>query len=208
MDKVQNPSNSECHTPSSEPCRFYPGSWFGDSNSNRPVVCSLIFLTGSNVSKERKARPHRTQTALKPSNVLTRSGVNVAASKEQEIERAGMRREGSSPASWDRWRQSSISGAAGATRQTSPRYCSRARAYGTTHPNQYRIFAMLPTSVQFPLLFCPAILSVPTCTALQHQIPLRNQQSLLIPGAQLHKTFRTINSKVPPLDLRVSRQCL
>lgn len=84
--------------------------------------------------------------------------------------------------------------------QTRPQYCRRASANGTTHPNQYRIFATLPTSVQFPLL-----LSVPTYTALQHQIPVRNYQSLLIPGVQLHKNSPCckIQSCIM-LDLRVS----
>jgi hypothetical protein len=166
----------------------------------------LIFLTGSSVPKEKTTGRHRTQTALKPSNVLTRSGVNVAASMEQEMERAGMRREGSPPRVGTVGRQqSSISGEAGATRQSRALVCSRARARArtTTHPNQYRIFAMLATSVQFPLLFCPVILSVPTYKMLQHESPLRNQQSLLIPATQ-NFPYCKLQSSIM-LDLWVSR---
>jgi hypothetical protein len=43
--------------------------------------------------------------------------------------------------------------------------------------------------VQFPLLFCPVILHVPTFTALQLRIPQRNQQSPLIALVQQHKAI-------------------
>jgi hypothetical protein len=40
MDKVQNPSNSECYTPSSEPFRFYLG-----------MECALLNLESFRVTR-------------------------------------------------------------------------------------------------------------------------------------------------------------
>lgn len=81
------------------------------------------------------------------------------------------------------------------------RYCSRARAHGTTNPNQYHIFATLPTSVQFPLPFL-ALGSLPTHTTPQHQIPLRKQQSSLNSthgrsGQRLQLVFEKCRVEIP-----------
>ena len=111
---------------------------------------------------------------------MTCSGVNVAVLRNERVsmrgEKADAPRDGIVVGSHHQYQQ-----------QLEPRvrsrYCSRARAHGTTNPNQYHIFATLPTSVQFPLPFL-ALGSLPTHTTPQHQIPLRKLQSSLTPHTE------------------------
>ena len=121
------------------------------------------------------------QSCFKPAQgVLTCSGVNVAVLRNERVsmrgEQADAPRDGIVVGSHHQYQQ-----------QLEPRvrsrYCSRARAHGTTNPNQYHIFATLPTSAQFPLPFL-ALGSLPTHTTPQHQITLRKQQSSLIPHTE------------------------
>lgn len=131
--------------------------------------------------------------------VLTCSGVNVAVLRNERVsmrgEKADAPRDGIVVGSHHQYQQ-----------QLEPRvrsrYCSRARAHGTTNPNQYHIFATLPTSAQFPLPFL-ALGSLPTHTTPQHQIPLRKQQSSLTPhteevGKLLQLVFENARLKSRP----------
>jgi hypothetical protein len=95
--------------------------------------------------QRKESQASQNPAALKASNVLTRSGVNVAVSKGQELGRPGMRREGSSPVPVcrARRRQSSISGAgagaAGATRHSRPPVLRAALAPYGTHNTRINI---------------------------------------------------------------------
>ena len=95
-------------------------------------------------------------SCFKPAQgMLTCSGVNVAVLRNEHVsmrgERADAPRDGIVVGSHHQYQQ-----------QLEPRvrsrYCGRARAHGTTNPNQYHIFATLPTSVQLPLPFWPTVL--------------------------------------------------
>lgn len=82
--------------------------------------------------------------------MLTCSGVNVAVLRNERVSAHAWR--GQMP------RGMGPSSAVVINISSSWNHCGRARAHGTTNPNQYRIFATLPTSVQFPLPFWPAAL--------------------------------------------------
>jgi hypothetical protein len=79
-------------------------------------------------------------------DVLTSSGVNVAVLRN---ERAGGRA--------CVWRAAAPS-VVGSHHQYQQQLEPRARAHCASNPNQYHIFATLPTSEQFPLLFWPTLL--------------------------------------------------
>ena len=116
------------------------------SYRNRPVVS-----WGSDIPEDRKVDHCGRESCFKPAQgVLTCSGVNVAVLTNERVSMRGVKadapRDGIVVGSHHQYQQ-----------QLEPRvrsrHCSRARAHGTTNPNQYHIFATLPTSVQFPLPF-------------------------------------------------------